>query len=143
MTAKLRNGLRYIAVPKKATNLCNGINRDTVGPMNPMHASPRCGARTRQGRPCLSPAIRGKRRCRLHGGLSTGPRTAEGLERSRRARWKHGRYSREAREARAAERLTRPPTEADFQSAERRAARGKMEEGRRIRAALRRILGPA
>jgi hypothetical protein len=32
-------------------------------------------------------------RCRLHGDLSTGPRTPEGLERSRRARWKHGFYS--------------------------------------------------
>jgi hypothetical protein len=37
-------------------------------------------------------------RCRLHGGLSTGPRTPEGLERSRRANWKHGVYSRETRE---------------------------------------------
>ena len=36
-------------------------------------------------------------RCRLHGGLSTGPRTPEGLARSRRARWKHGRYSAEAK----------------------------------------------
>lgn len=32
-------------------------------------------------------------RCRMHGGSSTGPRTAKGLERSRRARWKHGHYS--------------------------------------------------
>lgn len=30
-------------------------------------------------------------------GASTGPRTAEGLARSRRARWKHGLYSAEAR----------------------------------------------
>ena len=30
-------------------------------------------------------------------GPSTGPRTAEGLARSRRARWKHGLYSAEAR----------------------------------------------
>jgi hypothetical protein len=29
-------------------------------------------------------------RCRLHGGKSTGPRTAEGLERSRNARLVHG-----------------------------------------------------
>ncbi len=29
-------------------------------------------------------------RCRLHGGLSTGPRTAEGLARMRRAKTKHG-----------------------------------------------------
>ena len=33
----------------------------------------------------------------MHGGASTGPRTAEGLARSRRARWKHGLYSTEAR----------------------------------------------
>jgi glucans biosynthesis protein len=32
----------------------------------------RCGAKTRAGTPCQSPAIRGRRRCRLHGGLSPG-----------------------------------------------------------------------
>jgi hypothetical protein len=36
-------------------------------------------------------------RCRMHGGASTGPRTAEGLARSRRSRWKRGLYSAEAR----------------------------------------------
>lgn len=68
--------------------------------------APRCGARTRWGKPCLCPAIRGKVRCRLHGGLSTGPRTEEGLARSQRARWIHGRYSLEAKAAKieAAER---------------------------------------
>jgi len=35
-------------------------------------------------------------RCRLHGGLSTGPKTAEGIERIRRAVTKHGRYSKQA-----------------------------------------------
>jgi hypothetical protein len=30
---------------------------------------------------------------RMHGSTSTGPRTTEGMERSRRARWKHGLYS--------------------------------------------------
>lgn len=42
----------------------------------------------------------------MHGGLSTGPRTEEGLARSRRARWIHGRYSQEAKAAKieAAER---------------------------------------
>ena len=44
--------------------------------------------------------VRGKKRCRMHGSLSTGPRTPEGLERSRRARWMHGRFSREAMDAR-------------------------------------------
>lgn len=33
-------------------------------------------------------------RCRMHGGPSTGPRTPEGLERSRNARKTHGYYSR-------------------------------------------------
>jgi hypothetical protein len=50
-------------------------------------------------------------RCHLHGGKSTGPRTPEGLERSRKANWKHGHYSREAiaqrREARATLRMMR------------------------------------
>ena len=30
----------------------------------------------------------------MHGGPSTGPRTPEGQERSRKANWRHGRYSR-------------------------------------------------
>jgi hypothetical protein len=63
--------------------------------------APRCGALTRRKTPCQCPAMRGRRRCRLHGGKSTGPRTAAGLERSRRARWKHGAYSRETRALRA------------------------------------------
>ncbi len=37
----------------------------------------------------------GNGRCKLHGGKSTGPRTAEGLERMRRAKTKHGLYSAE------------------------------------------------
>ncbi len=36
-------------------------------------------------------------RCRMHGGKSTGPRTPEGLENSRRANRKHGHYSAEAK----------------------------------------------
>src|SRR4051794_18152556 len=58
-------------------------------------SSRRCGAKTRSGNTCRSPAVRGKTRCRLHGGLSTGPRTAEGVERIRKARTKHGRRSAE------------------------------------------------
>tara|TARA_R110000868_G_scaffold396846_1_gene669200 strand:+ start:1165 stop:1449 length:285 start_codon:yes stop_codon:yes gene_type:complete len=32
--------------------------------------APRCGAKTKRnaGAPCLSPAVRGKARCRIHGG---------------------------------------------------------------------------
>src|SRR5215468_5377127 len=40
-------------------------------------------------------------RCKVHAGKSTGPRTPEGLERSRRANWKHGYYSRKAKAERS------------------------------------------
>ena len=74
-------------------------------------ATPRCGARSkRTGKPCNAPAMPNGR-CRMHGGMSTGPRTPEGLARSRKANWKHGRYSAEAiadrRKAAAAVRLLR------------------------------------
>lgn len=51
-----------------------------------------CDAKTRQGHPCRNKPMPGKRRCKFHGGMSTGPRTAEGREklsrlmRERRAR---------------------------------------------------------
>ena len=60
---------------------------------NPDNA-PRCGAKTRKGTPCKSPAMKNGR-CRMHGGKSTGPRTVEGLKRSRNANLKHGFYSAE------------------------------------------------
>lgn len=38
-----------------------------------------CGARRRgDGQPCQALSVPGKKRCRWHGGMSTGPRTAEG-----------------------------------------------------------------
>ena len=38
-----------------------------------------CGARRRRdGQPCQARSVPGKRRCKWHGGCSTGPRTAEG-----------------------------------------------------------------
>ena len=49
---------------------------------------PRCGARCRDGHPCQAPVVwpkgawRPKKRCRRHGGMSTGPKTAEGKKRS-------------------------------------------------------------
>ncbi|WP_198731798.1 helix-turn-helix domain-containing protein [Paracoccus tegillarcae] len=49
-----------------------------------------CKAMTRAGTPCRLQSEPGKQRCRLHGGLSTGPRTAEGKARiaaAQRRRW--------------------------------------------------------
>lgn len=40
----------------------------------------RCGALTRDGGVCQRPAVEGRRRCPLHGGKSTGPKTREGRE---------------------------------------------------------------
>lgn len=54
-----------------------------------MHLAPRCGARTRSGCPCRSPAMVNGR-CRMHGGASPGAPKG-----NRNAR-KHGRYSAEA-----------------------------------------------
>src|SRR5262245_39860267 len=52
-------------------------------------AAPRCCAQTRSQGACRQPAM-ANGRCRLHGGMSTGPRTPEGRERCRRARLTHG-----------------------------------------------------
>src|SRR5712692_2545668 len=83
-----------------------GWLRNGNSPGDP-NSAPRCGAKTRAGGHCKAPAMRNGR-CRMHGGASTGPRTAEGLARSQRARWKHGLYSAEAlaEQKRARELLT-------------------------------------
>ena len=60
----------------------------------------RCLAKTRSGGQCQCPAMKGKARCRIHGGLSTGPRTKDGKEKARQAVLKHGHYTREAIENR-------------------------------------------
>ena len=55
----------------------------------------RCGAKTRKGMPCQRPALRGKTRCALHGGQSTGPKTQRGLQRISEANIKHGRQTKD------------------------------------------------
>ena len=60
-----------------------------------MLSSPRCGARTRSGKPCRSPAVSGKRRCRMHGGAP-----GSGAPRGNKNAMKHGLYTRKAIEER-------------------------------------------
>ena len=72
-----------------------GTMRRTSKPTRvPKKERPLCGARCRSGRPCRSRVVvdggRLRHRCRLHGGLSTGPKTAEGRARiaaAQRSRW--------------------------------------------------------
>jgi len=61
----------------------------------PMLSSPRCGAKTRSGKPCMSPAVHGKKRCRMHGGAP-----GSGAPRGNQNALKHGLYTREAIEQR-------------------------------------------
>ncbi len=64
-----------------------------------MLSSPRCGAKTRSGKPCMSPAVSGKRRCRMHGGAA-----GSGAPRGNRNALKRGFYTREKIEKRRATR---------------------------------------
>jgi hypothetical protein len=81
-----------------------GLNGDmtVVGWKPPKHERPRCGAKTRAGGSCKAPAVPGKARCRMHGGLSCGPRTEDGKKRSLAAarigweRWNNARLTAKA-----------------------------------------------
>jgi hypothetical protein len=66
-------------------------------------------------------------RCRMHGGVSTGPRTAEGLERSRRARWRHGHYSAEAKAVLQRRRVAEAPGEQACRVVERAELLARLE----------------
>ena len=57
----------------------------------PMDRTRRCGARTRDGNPCRSPAVRGKRRCRMHGGAA-----GSGAPIGNKNALRHGHYMAEA-----------------------------------------------
>jgi hypothetical protein len=57
----------------------------------PMGASPRCGARTRSGGVCRSPAVHGKKRCRMHGGAR-----GSGAPKANQNARKHGLFTRDA-----------------------------------------------
>ena len=66
-------------------------DESSINPMrrvSRMNRAPRCGARTRSGSPCRQPKVRGRPRCRMHGGA--------GRRRPRASvtgRWRHGQRS--------------------------------------------------
>lgn len=56
-----------------------GIARVRAGASNLAGLRVPCGGkRRRDGQPCQALSVPGKRRCKWHGGMSTGPRTADG-----------------------------------------------------------------
>ena len=57
----------------------------------PMLTSLRCGAKTRSGSACRSPAVHSKQRCRMHGGAQ-GSGAPEANQNAR----KHGLFTRDA-----------------------------------------------
>jgi hypothetical protein len=65
----------------------SGRTRDT----GPMLSSRRCGAKTRSGGSCRSPAVRGKKRCRMHGGTQ-----GSGAPAANQNARKHGLFTRDA-----------------------------------------------
>jgi hypothetical protein len=67
----------------------------TTGEPPALRRAPRCGARTRSGSPCRSPIVKGKKRCRMHGGAA-GTGAPKG---NRNGNWKHGHYCGELRSA--------------------------------------------
>jgi len=70
----------------------------------------RCEAQTRRGTPCRRMSEPGRRRCRLHGGCSTGPLTPEGRARiaeAQRRRWARWRAQRDRLPERAASATSR------------------------------------
>ncbi|MGS7332898.1 HGGxSTG domain-containing protein, partial [Enterobacter kobei] len=74
----------------------------------PMLASPRCGASTRSSSACRAPAVRGRTRCRMHGGAA-----GSGAPRANQNARKHGQFTAEA-------------------IAERRAVRALLGEARKL-----------
>ena len=62
---------------------------------DPMLNSTRCGAKTRKGSPCKSPAVQDKKRCRMHGGAE-----GSGAPKGNKNAFKSGLYTKEAIEER-------------------------------------------
>jgi len=80
MEASIRAEVARMMAIRRARELAKAARRRVV-----------CGAKTRKGTPCRNKSEPGKRRCKFHGGKSTGPRTPEGRARiaeAQRRRWR-------------------------------------------------------
>jgi len=75
-----------LSLPRTATPGGREMEKLTINPMQPerLALALRCLARTRSGTECRSPAVKGRKRCRMHGGKNPG--ASEGNSNAR----KHG-----------------------------------------------------
>lgn len=86
------DGLLNFDLDSLGTDFDGGILRTSINARGGVLAErpQKCGALTRKGTPCRCKPLPGKRRCKFHGGASTGPKTPEGRERiaeAQRRRW--------------------------------------------------------
>jgi hypothetical protein len=89
----VRKGLQAVA----AVEAERARAEEAREPRHQRNHGPRCGARTRTGRPCMRKVVLGKRRCPNHGGLSTGPKTPGGKAQSLAALRRGRKRARQAR----------------------------------------------
>src|SRR5690348_10171879 len=69
----------------------NLMQRTTQAPLS-LQMAKRCGAKTRIGKPCRSPVVKDRKRCRMHGGAhGSGAPSGE-----RNGNYRHGLYTAEA-----------------------------------------------
>ena len=82
----VNDGGKAIVADQTTTRGLPKMANQSNNPMQPerLASAPRCLARTRTGTECQSPAVKGKRRCRMHGG------TNPGAPKGNRNAYKHG-----------------------------------------------------
>ena len=92
-------GRRHNATPVEGDALMRSSEKEAyILTLGRRIRCPRCQAKSKRTKQqCRSPAIRGKRCCRIHGGKSTGPRTQEGRNLCGAAKTLHGRETRAIR----------------------------------------------
>ena len=82
---RLAVALEFLRGVEKALYILTWRQQRDLLYATPKSQRPRCGARCRDGHPCQARVVWDREldrpqngRCRVHGGLSTGPRTSEG-----------------------------------------------------------------
>ena len=76
--AAFARGVILGAAPRRVARLARFVELTASS----LARAARCGASTRAGGQCRAPRVPGHGRCKLHGGASTGPKSAEGKARA-------------------------------------------------------------